>query len=111
MLKKYNGEDVIEFQSKCPVEGCSNPKDINWRHRGCSKIEYLNSKAEIICTDCGHKNGFFCWKFNCGYHDNYKPPLNDPQRLIAAFSIVGRLTDPVGKEFLTELMVNLIAQA
>ena len=111
MVEYYNGEEVTEFESKCPVEGCTNQNICHWRHRGCNKKEYINTNAEIICTDCGHKNGFYNWKFNCGDHQNYKPPINDPQRLIGAFSVIGKLKNAVGKAFLKKLLNSLIDQA
>ena len=39
MIEYYNGEEIIEFISKCPVEGCTNTKYINWRHFECSLKE------------------------------------------------------------------------
>ena len=56
------------------------------------------------------KKGFYEWKFNCGTHENYKPASKDPQRLIAAFSLLGRLKSGGGKKFLKKLMDNLIDQ-
>lgn len=107
----YDGEEVVEFISKCPVEGCFNDKeDITWRHTGCSSKEYINSFGQIICTECKMKKGFYEWRFNCGTHENYKPPSKDPQRLIAAFSLLGRLKSGGGKKFLKKLMDNLIDQ-
>ncbi len=110
MTEWYNGEEVVEFISKCPVDGCRNDENVNWRHVGCYKKEYINSNGEIICTDCGTKNGFYNWRFNCGCHENFKPPTRDSQRLIAAFAIMGRLASGGGKEFLRKLMNNLISQ-
>jgi len=110
MVEYYNGEEVVEFISKCPVDGCSNNDNINWRHVGCSLKEYINANGEIICTDCRLKNGFFNWSFNCGCHENFKPPIRDSQRLIAAFAIMGRLSNGGGKAFLEKLMVSLIRQ-
>lgn len=110
MVEYYKGEEVVEFKSKCPVDGCTNQNNINWRHVGCYLKEYINSNGEIICTDCGMKNGFFNWSFNCGAHENFKPPTKDSQRLIAAFAIMGRLNSGGGKVFLEKLMVSLIRQ-
>ena len=55
MTEWYGGEEVVEFISKCPVDGCTNDSNINWRHVGCYEKEYINSYGEIICTDCGMK--------------------------------------------------------
>ena len=110
MTEYYDGEEVVEFISKCPVDGCTNNNEINWRHSGCSLKEYINSNGEIICTDCKLKKGFYEWRFNCGSHENYKPPSRDPQRLIAAFALLGRLKSGGGKKFLKRLMDNLIDQ-
>ena len=101
----YNGEEVVEFISKC-----LNNENIYWRHVGCCRKEYINSNGEIICTDCVIKNGFFNWRFNCGCHENFKPPTRDSQRLIAAFSIIGRLASGGGKVFISKLMNSLINQ-
>lgn len=110
MTEWYNNEEVVEFVSKCPVDGCTNNDNINWRHVGCKKKEYINSYGEIICTDCGTKNGFYDREFNCGCHENSKPPTRDAQRLIAAFAIMGRLASGGGKKFFIKLMDNLISQ-
>ena len=110
MTENYEGEEVIEFISGCPVHECTNKEKIHWRHSGCSKKEYINSYGEIICTDCKLKKGFYEWKFNCGYHENYKPPSKDPQRLIAAFALLGRLNTGAGKKFIKKLLDNLIDQ-
>jgi len=110
MTEYYDGEEVVEFVSKCPVQDCTNDKDIHWKHVGCSLKEYINSNGEIICTDCKMKKGFYEWKFNCGSHENYKPPSRDPQRLIAAFALLGRLKSGGGKKFIKRLLDNLIDQ-
>ena len=52
MTEFYGDEEVVEFISKCPVDGCDNQEDINWRHKGCTLKEYINSNGEIICTGC-----------------------------------------------------------
>ncbi len=108
--ENYDGEEVVEFISKCPVEDCTNNKDINWRHTGCKEKEYINSNGQIICTECKLKKGFYEWKFNCGTHENYKAPTKDAQRLIAAFAVLGRLKSGGGKKFLKKLMDSLIDQ-
>jgi hypothetical protein len=108
MTTIYNDEEVVEFISKCPVEGCNNELDINWNHVGCSSKEYINSEGDIICTECKRKFGFYEAVFNCGSHENYKPPSKNPQRLIAAFAIMGRLKSGGGKKFLKKLMNNLL---
>ena len=108
MTEFYNGEEVVEFVSKCPVELCDNKNYIHWQHKGCTLKEYINSEAEIICTDCKLKKGFYEWRFNCGYHENYKPPTRVTQRMIAAFSLVGRLETNAGKKFLRKLVNKLI---
>ena len=108
MTEIYDGEEVVEFISKCPVEGCNNENNINWRHVGCNKKEYINSEGVIICTDCSKKFGFYEATFNCGSHENYKPASKNPQRLITAFAMLGRLTSGGGKKFLKKLMNNLL---
>lgn len=111
MTTYYRGEEVVEFESKCPVDDCDNNENIVWRHRGCgSATQYLNSDAVIICTNCGTRNQFYESKFSCYLHENYRRPSSDSQRLIAAFSIMGRLANGGGKSFLSKLMNNLIAQ-
>lgn len=112
MVENYNGEEVIEFESKCPVENCTNQKNIKWRHVGCNEKEYINTNAEIICTDCGRKKCFFDWKFDCGIHNNNYEPTHNEQKLIGAFSIIGRLSKSnVGKKFLSAFMKSLIDKA
>ena len=106
----YNGEEVVEFISKCPVEDCTNTKDIHWRHSGCTKKEYITEKGFIICTECNHKFPFFEATFKCGVHENYKPPSKNSQRIIAAFAMIGRLKNSGGKQFIKNLLNNLIDQ-
>ena len=95
-----------------PCRYCPNKQDIFWHHVGCrSGYElFLNSNAEIICTDCKIKFGFYEARYNCGSHDVFKPPTRNPQRLIAAFAIMGRLKTGGGKRFLRKLMNSLIDQ-
>ena len=110
MTEYYNGEEVIEFISKCPVDGCSNNDEIHWRHSGCDKKEYINCDGIIICTDCGHRMAFYDCTFRCQSHQNYKPPSKNAQRLIAAFAMIGRLSKAPDKKFIKNLMDNLIDQ-
>ena len=110
MVENYNGEEVVEFVSKCPVDGCKNTEDIHWRHSGCSLKEYINSEGFIICTQCKKKYGFYEAKFNCGVHESYKPPQKNPQRLFAAFAMLGRLQNIGGKKFCKKLLNSLIDQ-
>lgn len=110
MLENYLGMEVVEFISQCPVDKCDNQEEINWRHVGCKKKEYINSEGNIICTDCSKQFGFYEATFNCGSHENYKPASKNPQRLIAAFAMMGRLKSGGGKKFLKKLMNNLLDQ-
>jgi hypothetical protein len=117
MTLYYDGEEVVEFVSKCPIQDCTNNEIIHWRHTGCILGEYINSNGEIICNDCKMKKGFYEWNFNCGSHENYcgshknyKPPSRDPQRLMAAFALVSRLRSGGGKKFVRKLLENLIDQ-
>lgn len=110
MTENYDGEEVIEFISKCPVDDCTNNKEINWRHVGCKLKEYINNEGEIICTDCRKRFGFYECSFNCGFHENFKPPTRNSQRLIAAFSLIGRLQKSGGKKFCKKLLNSLIDQ-
>ena len=88
MVEYYNGEEVVEFVSKCPVDDCTNTKDNHWKCSRCSVKEYINSEGYIICTQCKQKCGFYEEKFNCGLHETNKPPSRNPQRLIAAFAML-----------------------
>ena len=91
-----------------PVDGCTNTKDIHWRHVGCSLKEYINSEGYIICTQCKKKYGFYEARFNCGVHETYKPPSKTSQRLILAFAMIGRLQNSGGKKFCKKLLNSLI---
>lgn len=108
MTELYKFEEVVEFICKCPVNDCKNEEDIKWRHVGCNKKEYINSEGDIICTDCDHRFGFYEATFNCGAHENFKPPSKNPQRLITAFAMMGKLKSGGGKKFLKKLMNNLL---
>ena len=112
-LTYYNGEEVVEFISKCPVDNCDNKEYIRWGHKGCGwNVEdyklYLNSYAEIICTDCKTKIGFYEANFDCGGGHVYRPASRNSQKIIAAFALMGRLKTGGGKKFLKKLMNNLI---
>ena len=111
MIEYYNGEEIVEFISKCPVEGCTNTKDINWRHCECSLKEYINDKGYIICTQCNKKYKFFNRKFNCGFHKNGKPPSKKTQTIIKAFESIGkRMSSKKEKPFIKKLLNSLIDQ-
>ena len=111
MTEWYDDEEVVEFISGCPVNDCNNVnKEIHWRHKGCNEKEYINSDGQIICTDCNRKMGFYECTYNCGDHENFKPPSRSSQRLILAFAIIGRLKNSGGKRFARKLLNSLIDQ-
>lgn len=110
MVEYYNGEEVMQFISKCPVDGCTNTKDINWEHTGCSLKEYINDEGYIMCPNCNKKIHFFDDGFNCGFHENYKPPTRNSQRIIVSFALLGRLQSSGGKKFIRKLINSLIDQ-
>ena len=111
MIEYYNGEEIVEFISKCPVEGCTNVQEINWKHEICSNQFYINDKGYIICFQCKYKKKFFDHEFNCGVHENLKPPSKDPQRIIMVFSkMAGELNNSGGKKFVHKLLNSLIEQ-
>ena len=108
MVEYYNGEEVVEFITQCPVDGCDNYEEIHWVHSGCGEKEYINSDGIIICSKCGDRTRFFDRKFKCQKHGDYKPPSRDGQRLIAAFSNLVPKTQT--KKFIRALMFNLLEQ-
>ena len=108
MVEYYNGEEVIEFITQCPVDGCDNNEEIHWVHSGCGEKEYINSDGIIICSKCGDRTSFFDRKFKCQKHVDYKPPSRDSCRLITAFSILVSKTQ--ARKFMRILINNLLEQ-
>ena len=108
MVEYYNGEEVVEFITKCPVDGCDNNEDIHWVHSGCGEKEYINYDGIIICSKCGDRTSFFNRIFKCQKHGDYKKPSRDCQRLIAAFSILVSKTQT--RKFIRKLISNLLEQ-
>ena len=107
MTEYFEGEEVFEFITRCPVDGCNNYEEINWNHTGCGKKEYINQYAEIICSVCKKKMRIFDINFNCGKHVEGKPPSKDVQRLVAAFEPLYKHNN--GKRHIIKrLLTNLI---
>lgn len=72
---------------------------------------YINSNSVIICTACKKKFRFYEAGFIlCNHHNTFKPPWRDPQKIISAFELYGRLGTNGGKRFVTKLLDNLIDQ-
>lgn len=110
MIEYYTGEEVVEFVSYCPVDGCTNFNLIHWKHDVCSSKEYINGEGYIICPKCNKKWNFFDFKFNCGVHENNKPPARSSQTLIRAFAVLGRVGCSGEKIFVKKLLNSLIDQ-
>ena len=106
----FQNEEVLQFCSKCPIEGCCDEKDHYYKHKECGEIQYINKKGEVICPKCLNKDNFFSCQFECSYFNNILSPSKDPQRIIAAFAILGRLITGGGKKFLKSFLNSLIDQ-
>jgi len=109
MVEYYNGEEVVEFITKCPVDGCDNNEDIHWVHSGCGEKEYINSDGKIICSKCGDRTSIFDQKFKCQKHGDYKQPISF-SRLIESFLNLGKLRTINSQIFLAKLVSNLSEQ-
>ena len=106
----YNSEEAFQCFFICPVDNCTDGENKYYIHKGCGAIQYINKKGEIICPKCHKKENFHNCLFECNYFNKILSPSKDPQRLIAAFAILGRLKSGGGKKFLRSLMNNLIDQ-
>ena len=106
----YNSEEVLQCYFKCPVDSCMDQEDILYKHNACGTIQYINKKGEIICPKCHKKENFHNCLFECNYFNKKLSPSKDPQRIIVALAILGRLKSGGGKKFLRSLMDNLIDQ-
>lgn len=62
----------ILFKSPCPAASCNDDTVYKWYHSKCSSSsdEYLNSDAQIRCTECGKKWDFFNTRFECSNSNN-----------------------------------------
>ena len=103
----YNGEEVAEFISKCPIDNCDNTNNINWKLH-CNSFQYINSEGDIICSKCNNKTSFFETKFNCGIHKNPNYPTRNILKLILGFAKIGRLKNSEFRAFLRKVMYSLI---
>lgn len=91
--------EVVDFESGCPVAGCSNNKTLlRWTHHNCGAYETIDSEGIVKCKN-GHNLGpFFSLKYKCEGHDNvFKHGRY--QAFLAALSICSN--------FSTELAFNL----
>ena len=88
-----------------PVEGCSNSKiPYEWKHKKCGSYEKFNSKGILWCTGCGENGHLIDRKYNCDNHDYESASL---QGLLAAFSIMGKVTG-ASKRFLINLAKSVV---
>ena len=110
MVEYYNGEEEVEFITKCPVDGCDNNEDIHWVHSECGEKEYINSDGIIICSKCGDRTSFFNRIFKCQKHGDYKKPSISLLRLIESFSNLGKSRAINSQRFLAKLINNLSKQ-
>ena len=110
MVEYYNGEEVVEFITQCPVDGCDNYEEIHWVHSGCGEKEYINSDGIIICSKCGDRTSFFNRIFKCQKHGDYKPPSISLYRLIESFSNLGKSRAINSQRFLAKLINNFSKQ-
>lgn len=110
MVEYYNGEEVVEFITKCLVDGCDNNEDIHWVHSECGEKEYINSDGIIICSKCGYRKRIFDLIFKCQKHEGYKQPSISLSRLIESFSNPGKLRTINSQKFLAKLVSNLSIQ-
>lgn len=62
---------MVDFESGCPVGGCSNNKNLLiWHHDNCGATETIDCEGVVKCRN-GHKLGeFFLLKYLCGGHEN-----------------------------------------
>ena len=62
---------MVDFESGCPVAGCSNNKSLlTWHHHDCGATETIDSEGVVRCRN-GHNLGeFFLLKYSCGGHNN-----------------------------------------
>lgn len=107
-IENHDGEEAVMLQIKCPIDDCTNMNDILFKHDNCGAILYINENGKVFCQNCGIKQDFHSFKFNCNLHSNYLFPSKDVQRLIASFAILGRLKGGGGKKFIKKLMDSLI---
>ena len=75
------------FRSPCPAATCNDETVYTWYHASCSSSsdEYLNSDAQIRCTECGKKWDFFNSKFECEKKNN-EMNKSSLKRAIACFT-------------------------
>ena len=108
IIDKFQNEEVFQFCIKCPIDGCCDDKDKVYMHKECGEITYINKKGEIICPKCKNKENFHSCQFECSYFNRILFPSKDPQRIIAAFALFGRLKSGGGKKLFKSLLDNLI---
>lgn len=92
------------FESNCPVRGCSNNRNLlTWHHHDCGATETIDQEGIVKCKD-GHELGeFFLLKYSCEGHSNGFRYGNFSQ-FLAALSICSNFGADFAAKLTTKLM-------
>ena len=101
----------ILFKSPCPAASCNDDTVYKWYHAKCSSSsdEYLNSDAEIRCTECGKKWDVFYTRFECSYSNN-EMKKSSLKRAINCFTAL-MMSNNLAADFHFKICNSLKAQA
>ena len=62
---------MVDFESGCPVAGCSNNKSLlTWHHYDCGATETIDCECVVRCRKDHNLGEFFLLKYSCGGHSN-----------------------------------------
>jgi DNA-directed RNA polymerase subunit RPC12/RpoP len=101
----------ILFKSPCPAASCNDTTVYTWYHSKCSSSsdEYLNSDAQIRCTECGKKWDFFNTKFECATSNN-EMKKSSLKRAINCFTAL-MMSNSLSEDFHFKICKSLKEQA
>ena len=101
----------ILFKSPCPAASCKDSTVYTWYHSKCSSSsdEYLNSDAQIRCTECGKKWDFFFSFFECSNSKN-EMKKSSLKRAINCFTAL-MMSNSLSEEFHYKICNSLKTQA
>jgi hypothetical protein len=104
-------KEKVRLKSLCPVKGCNNQDVIDWIHSACSRDDYIDEEANIICngpySSCSPRF-FFQTTFNCGHHTTSERAEGSEQQLTTKLSMLGMNKYGGGRRFFLKVMDKLL---
>ena len=87
-----SNKEKVRLRSMCPVKDCNNSEVIDWIHSSCSRDDYIDEDANIICDgpylSCCPRF-FFHTTFNCGLQTTSERAEGSEQQLTTKLAMLG----------------------